>query len=332
MSKKWLERLINIPWIKAVLDWSQAYSPPGFKGVPVYTVVGFLYHEFTNDRILTRANSIAFNFMLAIFPALIFILTLIPYLPFAENYSQLLMDSLEGVMPNNAHAYLSEIVTSLAIHKNQGLQSIGFVLAVIFASNGMLSLMSAFNKSNKEFFKSRTILKARLIALWLTAVIGLFFVISLLLVALGHRFINLIDFDDSKYSFFEILLIGIKWFLTVSVVYIAVTIIYRYAPKLKNRIAFINPGSIMVSVLSVLTSIVFSWIVNKFGRYNDIYQSFGALVVIMLWLQLNAFIILAGYELNTSIIFNRPLRTRKIMDTDRLLGKNTSTPIQTKKA
>jgi len=72
-----------------------------------------------------------------------------------------------------------------------------------------------------------------------------------------------------------------------------------------KRTPLISSGAIMATILSLLTSLGFSYFVNNFGRYNEIYGSIGALIVIMIWLQINAFVILIGYELNASIAVNR---------------------------
>ncbi len=291
-----------------ILRWSKKYALPGFGGVPIFTIVQFLYNESMNDRLMTRANSIAFNLMLAIFPALIFLLTLLPYVPFADDYTTLLMESLQGVMPQTAHAYLNEIIKSITDRPSGGLLSLGFILAMIFSSNGMLSLMAAFNKrtkKNKSFFKNRGVLRERLLALILTIAIGLLFIISLIMIVAGGQLISLINIEEKLPLITQVLIFIGKWIATFLIIYIGVTIIYSYAPKFRKRIDFVNPGSVMATILSLLTSIGFSYIVNEFGRYNELYGSFGALIVIMIWLQINAFIILSGYELNASIALNQ---------------------------
>jgi membrane protein len=256
---------------------------------------------------LTRANSIAFNLMLALFPALLFLLTLLPYLPFVGDKSTMMLQSFQGVLPTSAFDYLSSIVQSIIGQKNQELLSIGFILALFFSSNGMLSLMNAFSKNDKKHFKHRTIIKERWIAVVLTLAIGFLFIFSLILVVVGNIVFQIMDLDQILPRFTQLLILTARWLVTFAAVYAGVTIVYRYAPRFRQRTSFMNPGSIMATLLSLLSSLGFSYIVNEFGRYNEIYGSFGALIVIMVWLQINAFIILAGYELNASITMNKPL-------------------------
>jgi len=162
-------------------------------------------------------------------------------------------------MPKNAYQYLLGIIEGIVGIKREGLLSLGFFLAIFFASSGMLTLMYGFDKSYEESFKTRGYFKKRLVAVSLTLLLSILFI-----------------------------------------------------PSLRKRIPFINPGSILATILSILTSYAFSYFINNFGRYNELYGSIGALIVIMLWLQFNAFVILIGYELMASIAVNRDLINGKV--------------------
>jgi membrane protein len=100
---------------------------------------------------------------------------------------------------------------------------------------------------------------------------------------------------------------ALRWLLAILLIYSGITVIYRYGPSMKRRIAFINPGAILATGLSLLTSVLFSFFINNFGRYNEFYGSIGALIIVMVWLQFNAYILLIGFELNASIAVNRDL-------------------------
>lgn len=283
------------------------------------------------DNITTRANSVAFSLFLAIFPFIIFLFTLLPILfqpsdfanflqsilPSSENitesstYIEILQEYLESVLPQNANVYLLGIIENIVGIKREGLLSLGFFLAIFFASSGMLTIMSGFDKSYEQTFKTRSYFKKRWVALMLTILLSTLFIVSFFLLIIGNLILGYISerlgLTDSS-----------VWLITVAkamaaflLLYTGVTILYRYGPTLRKRIALINPGSILATILSILTSIGFSYFVNNFGRYNELYGSIGALIVIMLWLQFNAFIILIGYELNASIAVNRDLLRMK---------------------
>ncbi len=310
-----------------MLDRSKVYSLPGFSGVPIYNIIVFIYKEMMRDKIIVRANSVAFSLFLAIFPFIIFLFTLLPYLfapddfavflenilprstlhPSSNSYLDILQQYLESVLPTNANQYLLDVIEGIVGIKREGLLSLGVFLAIFFASNGMLTIMHGFDKSYKESFKKRSFLKKRLIAMSLIILLSILLIASFFLLIIGNLILAYISerlgLADSSVWVISL----VKSMAAVILLYTGITIIYKYGPSLKKRIPFINPGSILATLLSILTSFAFSYFINNFDRYNELYGSIGALIVIMLWLQFNAFVILIGYELIASIAVNRDL-------------------------
>jgi len=290
--------IVNLPILKEILDWSKRYSLPGFAGVPIYNIINFIYKEMTQDNITTRANSVAFSLFIAIFPFIIFLFTLLPILFQPSDFAYF----LQKILPDSST--ISESATYLEILKD-GLLSVGFFLAIFFASSGMLTLMSGFDKSYEETFKTRGYFRKRGVAIMLTILLSTFFIVSFFFLIIGNLILGYLSerwgISDSYMWVIKI----IKYLIAFLLIYLGITIIYRYGSSLKRRVPLINPGSILATILSILTSVGFSYFVNNFGRYNELYGSIGALIVIMLWLQFNAFVILIGYELNASIAVNR---------------------------
>ncbi len=320
-----------MPILKQILDWSKVYSLPGFSGVPIYNILVFIYKEMMRDNITTRANSVAFSLFLAIFPFIIFLFTLLPYLfdpedfssffasilpqstslPSSGTYMDVLQEYLASVLPRNANQYLLGIIDGIVGIKREGLLSLGFVLAIFFASSGMLTIMYGFDKSYEESFKTRGYFKKRLVAVSLTMLLSILLIASFFLLIIGNLIMAYISESLGLTNSSIWVLSLVKSVAAVMLLYTGITIIYKYGPTLKKRIPFINPGSILATILSILTSFAFSYFINNFGRYNELYGSIGALIVIMLWLQFNAFVILIGYELNASIAVNRDLINNK---------------------
>jgi membrane protein len=307
-----IHKILHHPLISRILDWSKKYSPPGFDGVPIYKVIQFIINEANKDNIVNRANSVAYSVFLAIFPAIIFLFTLLPLFPFIQDYTLLFSDYLHGLVPEEAHAYLMNIITDITSKRREGLLSLGVFLALFFSSNGMLTLMSGFDKTYHITFHERNYFVKRLVALNLTIVLTVLLIISFFLVVLGDKiFYWIYDFAHlSDKSLF--LLKMIKWLVAILLVYSGISIIYRYGPSMYKKIPFINIGSIMATVLFLLTSLAFSYFINNFGRYNEIYGSIGALIVILIWLQINAFIILVCFELNASVAVHKDLMVQEL--------------------
>lgn len=308
MIRRWFNKLIKAikswPVLKQVLRWSQRTSLPGFSRVPIFNVVQFVLREVQKDDIVMRANSIAFSLFLAIFPTIIFAFSLIPHLPLSEYYADMLNQAIESALPHSASKYLTEIVTSVASIKRQGMLSIGFALSLFFASSGVLTLMAGFDKSYDTTFKKRSYIKKRGVALFLTILLTLVFLSSIFLIIIGEnslaRILNGIGVGDSA-----LLIKLLRYLISVFVIYTGITVIYRYGPSLRRRTAFVNAGSILATVLSILTSLGFAYFINNFGRYNELYGSIGALLIILLWLQFNALVLLIGFELNAGVAVGR---------------------------
>ncbi len=288
-----------------ILDFSKEYSLPGFSGVPVYDVIGFIYQEAMRDDIITRANSVAFSFFLSLFPALIFLFTLMPMFPITADYIALFKTSTQDILPLEAHNYLFGVIESVASIKRGGLQSVGFIFAIVFSSSGMVTLMYGFNKSYERVFKKRSFLKSRLVAMILTAMVGSIFMISIFLIILGQPLvelaINKLNITGHSTGVFNVF----KWLIVLLVVYLGITIIYRYGSAMRKKLKWLNTGAILATIISLLSSIVFSFFINSFGRYNEIYGSIGALIVLLVWIQINALIVLIGFELNAAIAVNK---------------------------
>jgi len=308
-----INRLLNIiknfpqwPVVEKLLAWSKKVIFPGFGNVPLYNVIVFFIKECRRDVISTRANSIAFNFVLAIFPGIIFIFTLIPLMPFSDYYENVIVNAIQGALPTSAAVYINDIIRGVTSKMRGGLLSVGFFFSVFFASNGMLNLMFGFDKSYDKTFKKRTYIKKNAIAIVLTFLLLMLFLASVMLIIAGDYLLEYV-FNSLGGVDGAIFFSALRWLLAILLIYSGITVIYRYGPSMKRRIAFINPGAILATGLSLLTSVLFSFFINNFGRYNEFYGSIGALIIVMVWLQFNAYILLIGFELNASIAVNRDL-------------------------
>jgi len=236
------------------------------------------------------------------------------------NPMVVLRDNLETILPSQANNYLLDIIEGVVMIQRDGLLSFGFALAIFFASSGVLTLMYGFDKTAyQKTFKTRSYLRMRMVAFNLTIILGLLFILSFLLLIIAPV---IVSFLKSRFELGEELLLVIKllrYAIGIGLVYFGITLIYRYGPSMRRRIPFINPGAMLATILSIITSIGFSYFVNNFGRYNELYGSIGALIVLMLWLQFNAFVLLIGFELGSSIAINRDLLLEQTSEPDNFL-------------
>ncbi len=290
----------EFPVIKNILAFSKKRSIPGFKGISIYEIFSFVIGEAVDDDIYTRANSVAFSFFLAIFPSLIFLFTMIPLIPGTGDFLNVIAESTKTIMPADAHAYLFSMVSDVVNTERTGLRSVGVILALFFASSGMVTLMTGFDK-NYQAFKKRPWWETRVMALWLTFLLTSLLVGSFILIVFGKQFLILLTEFLKVEPYTGYTLMGFRYLVIFLLFYTGITLIYRLGPTLINRVPFWNPGAVIATFFSLLSSMAFAYFVNNFGRYNEIYGSIGALIVIMIWLQINAFIIIVGFEFNASI-------------------------------
>lgn len=274
---------------------------PGFEGVHLGNALKFVIKGFTKGVLVTRASSIAFNLLLAIIPATIFLFTLIPFIPF-PNFQEEILRLFGSIMPANAYQFLEATLVEVVTKRSGGLLLFMFAATVIFSTNGIHALMHAFVVSAHSF-KTRSWLNQRKISIVLLFILVLMIASSGIFVIFGKMAVKwLIENQIIENSFLLDLLIIMKWILIFITLFFAISFLYYLVPAKRSEFRFISPGSTLASVLFIITSLGFSAYVNNFGQYNKLYGSIGTLMVVLIWLYLNSIAILIGFELNLSIM------------------------------
>jgi len=230
------------------------------------------------------------------------------HIPQTDNFNVILWEEIQRVMPGNAGESLYQFVEDITTNPRTGLLSFGFLLALFFSSNGMLNLMQGFEKSYTRTFKQRASWRKRLIAIWLTMLLGLLLIFSVVLIILGNLILGWVADYAQIDKITEIGISILRWVVILIIFYSGITIIYRYGAALHKRIKIFSPGALVATFLSIIASVAFSFYVDNFGTYNKLYGSIGTIIVIMLWIEINALALLIGFELNASIAINRDLK------------------------
>ena len=289
---------------ESLFDKARQITLPGFQKIPLYDVGVFFFKGPQKGSITTRASAIAFNFFLAIFPALIFLFTLIPYIP-VQNFQNELLSLLQDFMPENAYDTAETTIKDIALNKRGGLLSVGFISAMFFATNGFVAMIRAFNASANSF-ETRSGFQQRMISLLLVFIIFTLLTLAVILMVAGRIALKtMVKLNLMEQDFTYYLLISGRWIVVIALFFFAISFLYYLSPAKKSRWTFISPGSTLATIMMVLISIVFSFFVNNFGSYNKLYGSLGTLVVILLWIYLNALSLLIGFELSASIYAGR---------------------------
>ncbi|WP_131539854.1 YihY/virulence factor BrkB family protein [Pedobacter nototheniae] len=298
---EWLHRqLLKFKLYSTFIEWTKVCILPGFSPLPLYTVATFFFREIKKESLVNKSSSLAYSFMLAIFPGIIFLFTLIPFIPI-KHFQDQLLGLIELVLPHNAFDAFEATLKDIIKKQNSRLLSFGFLSALFFATNGVKNLMKAFNKSSLVI-ETRSWLKQRLIALILTTVICFSIIICISAMALGEVLLRYIQDELHIKDSLAVYAIQLtRWTILASLYFITISILYRYGPSHAKKWKLFSAGSWLATILAFLTIWGFSFYINNFGSYNKVYGSIGTLIVIMIWLYLNSLILLIGFELNASV-------------------------------
>ncbi len=273
-----------------------------FPGTEVtwYDVAGKFIARVVNYDIDQRATSVAYGFTLALFPLILFLFTLIPYIPI-PGLETLIMNFLHEFIPAGIYEFTEQTIRDIVSRPQAGVLSFGFVLALYGATNGMVSLMRSLNMLNGKD-DSRSFFQTRGTAIMLMVFMALVLFLSIVLIIVGDAVMNFVTRLEILNSTITVLALNLlRYSISFASLAFGVAIIYRFAPDVKPKLRFINFGTILASLLILLSTYGFSFYLSNFSSYNKLYGSIGTIIALMLWLYLLALILIFGYEVNVSI-------------------------------
>lgn len=287
-------------WLNAVVEWTKRHTLPGFGKLSIFEVGSFFIKGMSNGTLGIRAASIAFNFFLAVFPALLFLSTLIPYIPIT-NFQTELMDLLEQLIPAETFETIEETLADIVMYPRSGLLSIGCITTIIIVSNGVTAVIRAFNASINTH-ETRGFLRLRASSLIMVGLITVLLATAIALLIFGRTILAYLIAKRILFGTFStVMFYVVQWLVILSLCIVSVSVIYYFAPAQHTHMGFISTGSVMATLLLLLTSAGFGFYLANFSNYNALYGSIGTLIAILVWLNLNSYIFLLGFELNLSI-------------------------------
>jgi membrane protein len=271
---------------------------PGFRGIPLYDVVKFFWGQVMTTGMTERASAVAFNFVMAIPPMIIFIFTLIPFLPISKQFEYELYGLIRDVIPGERNnASIIKFLQDFINNPRNGLLSLGFLLSAFFSSNAMIGIMRSFDQ-NYVGFKKRGEIQTRLVALKMILVIYVLLIMCILMMIAQGAVLKFIGIKDAPT---RILIDYFRWIVIIILFQVIISYIYRNAPAVHKKWKMLNPGSILATILMLLCTVMFSWYVTNFGNYNQLYGSIGTILILMILIYFNSLVLLIGFELNVSI-------------------------------
>lgn len=256
-----------------------------------------LLQKIREDDIGNGAAVLGFFLTLAIFPAMILTMALLPYLPIS-NVGQAIMDLLTQALPPQAADMFGDVVRDVTQQPRGGLLSFGLVATLWATSTGMYAIMQQLNKIY-GVGEGRGFLRGRWVAIWLSLLFVGLVILAFSLIVLGGVLQDTIGAHFGAPDWLRNLFALMRWVIIASALVLGFALIYYLAPNVKQRFTVTTSGSLVGSMLLVISSLAFARYVENFGNYSATYGSIGAVIVLMLWLYMAGLSILLGAELNT---------------------------------
>jgi membrane protein len=283
---------------------------PGFEGVRLYDVFTKLREEIQKDALSVRAASVSFFFILAIFPSIIFFFSLIPYLP-VDHFDLILMGQLKRILPEGVYGVLEHTISDIVSIQRGGVTSLNFFLALIFSSNGVSSMIQAFDKMNPTFIK-RSFFQKKWVSFKITMLLTFQLIAAIILVIFGEKTLrNLLDFMNMDSEITYLLVVALKYAFVILTFFNTIALIYYFGPSVKKKYRYFSVGATFATLALILLSYTLRFYFSAFSNFNQLYGSLGIVIVVMLWVYLNSFILLFGFELNNSIAVNKALKNEE---------------------
>ena len=268
------------------------------KSMNVYDVGRFFFLGLVNGSVSTRAAAISFRLFVAFFPAMILLLSIIPYTPLETEE---VLISLEQFFPKQAIELFESTVSDLIGQRQGTLLSVGVVLLLFYASNSVNAILLGFGQSAHSAGPQQNWMVFRLLSIGLLLVLSVLLVVAVFMIGFAGDALHWAEARGWLEGINIPLVTGARWALSFGLIYVAVTILYNVGDRSPHPWEWWSIGATGTTALFVVLTFTFSWFIDQFASYNSLYGSLGTLLITLLWLNSNSSILLLGFELNAAI-------------------------------
>ncbi|SFB59406.1 membrane protein [Algoriphagus aquimarinus] len=269
----------------------------------IYDVGRIFLIQLQKDDIIERAGSMAFNFTIALFPLILFLLNLIPYLQDIFPYitTQNILSFIQEILPEEVYSQSENTIMDIVSKPRQSMLSLGFFFALFASTQGVMSMMNSFNsvyqtKDNRGFLQSRGIAVSIVMVLAFTVITA-----SIVMIVGGVLIRRLDEMQVFNSGFMIFLFSSLKFLILLLMFYITTAFIFRFAPAVHDKWNFFSTGAKLAGLLITFGFYGFSFYLNNFASYNKLYGSIGTLIALMLWLLITSIIVIVCFEVNVSL-------------------------------
>lgn len=262
-----------------------------------------LMFQFSKDNTSGMAAQLAYYFLLAIFPLLIFLLTLVPLFQIDQAT---ITQMIEDYAPSNIASMLDSTLSDVLSSSSGGLLSVGLIVTLWSASNGMTALMNAFNVAY-DVEDNRNFIVSKLLSIMFTVVLSLSVILTFVLIVFGEQIGNLMFGVIGLDSQFQTLWNILRSILPLLLVFVVFLVMYTTAPNVRLKVKSVLPGALFTTIAFLLASWGFSLYISNFNNYSATYGSIAGVIILILWLYITGVIIILGAQIN-AIMHKRTLR------------------------
>ncbi len=278
--------------------WTKRKTLPGFRQISMFDIFEKTKQQIKDDDIFERASAISYNFAMAFPPAIIFLVTLIPYFPISDGFIYEVRTMIKDIIPGpQNHTAIIHFLDDFINNPRNDLLSFGFLLSLFFSSNAIIGVMRSFDKTFAGFTK-RNGLQKRIAAIKITLVLFLSFIVCIAALIARGIVLKWLGIEN---EFVIELISNLRWIVMLLLIFFMISYLYRAAPSIDKKWKIITPGSVIATILMLACVIGFSWWVSNFGNYNKLYGSIGTLIILMVMIFLISLSLLIGYEINVGI-------------------------------
>ncbi|MEX0996840.1 MAG: YihY/virulence factor BrkB family protein [Flavobacteriaceae bacterium] len=298
MSEEIEESLMKIPVLRNLVKYGKTIKLPGFEGLSLYNLLETYIVGIGKGTFSSRAGAIAFSFFMALFPFILFILNLIPYIKI-KNFQEEFLRLINELLPPQTAEFFQPVLLDIAANPRGSLLSFTLLLALFLMANGVNAIFTGFEYS---FYvdKNRSILRQYLIALLVSVFLSLILLVSVVALLAGQYVIHFLNSGG-------LILDVVKWVGVLRyvsffiLIYVIIATLYYFGTKESKKYRFFSLGGIITTFLFLVTTYLFGVYIENFSNYNELYGSIGALLIMMLYIWINSNLLLLGFELNVTI-------------------------------
>ena len=290
------EKVEKIPILKNLINFLDSIKLPKYPGFSIYDLLEIYFSGIIKGVFSARAGSVSFSFFMALFPFLLFILNLIPFIPI-ENFDVVVFSFIQELIPQESQSFFTGIFNDIQEKPRGGLLSSVFLLSIFLTANGVYAVFERFEESyHVDMF--RGFFSQYLLSIFVAILFGFLFILSVAIFLFFELYFikNLSEFslNNQWISYGQLI-------LYLLVIYISVAILYYFGTIEGKKARFFSPGAFMTTILISMTTKLFGIYITYFSTYNQLYGSIGAILILMFYIWLNSIILLLGFELNATL-------------------------------